>query len=251
MLAHRPIKHNKNFAELSEYWILTMKTDFITCESHMRINGYLTNHHMVMLMRVYNWFHPDEETKQHKSVSNLLSTEQTRVTKQKQEVVTIHNSLFNFVVGYHTLHIVCYISVTKQKYLLWWLKLFLLPNLSCNTVKISTTLNSQPTPTITSLLNKLQLLQRLQSLTGNTTRTSAEMWRTYTISLTSCNDNVHVISFLTSIQYLIKRKSLHGNSLHTPFVQTLLLFFKHTQHYFVFHNTKLYFHLQTSVTYSK
>jgi hypothetical protein len=97
------------------------------------------------------------------------------VIKQKQEVVTMHNNLFIFVAGYHTLHIVCYVSVIKQKHLLWWLKLFLLPNLSCNTVKISTTLNSQPTSTITSLLNKFQLLERLQCLTGNTTCTSAEM----------------------------------------------------------------------------
>lgn len=117
----------------------------------------------------------------------------------------------------------------QTKYLLWWLKLFLLPNLSCNTVKISPTLNSQPTSTITSLLNKLQLLKRLQCLTGNTTCTSAEMWWTYTISLTSCNDNVHIVSFLTSIQYLIQGKVCKAtHSLHTPFLQILLLLFKHT-----------------------
>lgn len=160
---------------------------------------------------------------QHKSVRTLLSTNWWNEHYKVQKILVWQNrnkkwwqctTIYSFfVASYHALHIVGYVSVSRQKHLLWWLKLFLLPNLSCNTVKISTTLNSQPTATITRLLNKFQLLKRLQCLTGYTTCTSAEMWWTHTISLTSWNDNVHCVAFLTSIRYLIRRKSHHANTL--------------------------------------
>jgi hypothetical protein len=75
MLVHRPIKHNQNFAEEQNIAYLPIKQ----ISSHMKVTcvgiiSNLTNNHMVLLMKVQNWFHPDEETtKQHKSVNNLLS----------------------------------------------------------------------------------------------------------------------------------------------------------------------------------